>query len=390
MENMVISRATRSSQVALALAAVVIAVLVAAPWWGRTADLRLITEIMYYLALATTWNLLAGYAGLLSIGQHAYVGLGGYVLFIVTLSLGLNPLLAIPIAGVVGAVLALPVAWIVFRLKGPYFAIGTWVVAEVFRLTFAQMSSVGGGSGLSLPIEAMKSIGSKSERELWIYFLALAVCLGAVLMAYLLLRSRIGLALMAIRDNDVASSSLGIQIGVIKLATYVVAGACTAMWILLHDDLADPAASDPVLRQSTRVRAAAVSVGQTSIDPDVVEAWLGPAILEHPMIPQAVGEASIAAVRAGADRYRPLYLEFSPINHVDGDDPPLFMTCSAEMDLPARDPGHGLHHPLHGVKLREKSAAVGHECHLVVPGWSASTQYTDGTQFLLDKLLSKD
>ena len=168
------------------------------------------------------------------------------------------------------------------------------------------------------------------------------------------------------------------------------AGACTAMWILLHDDLADPAASDPVLRQSTRVRAAAVSVGQTSIDPDVDEAWLGPAILEHPMIPQAVGEASIAAVRAGADRYRPLYLEFSPINHVDGDDPPLFMTCSAEMDLPARDPGHGIHHPLHGVKLREKSAAVGHECHLVVPGWSASTQYTDGTQFLLDKLLSKD
>jgi branched-chain amino acid transport system permease protein len=130
---------------------------------------------------------------------------------------------------VVGAVLAFPVAWLVFRLKGPYFAIGTWVVAEVFRLTFAQLQFVGGGSGLSLPIEAMKSIGSKSQREAYIYLLALVVCLGAVVVAYLLLRSRLGLALTAIRDNEVASSSLGIRIGRIKLSTYVVAAAGTAM-----------------------------------------------------------------------------------------------------------------------------------------------------------------
>lgn len=229
MSAQLITRSTTASRVALVVALVIIAGLVAAPWWGSTANLRLITEFMFYLALASMWNLLAGYAGLLSVGQHAYVGLGGYVLFSVVLFLGINPLLAIPVAAVVGAVLSLPVAWLVFRLKGPYFAIGTWVVADVFRLGFAQMTSVGGGSGLSLPTAAMKAIGSKSEREMLIYLLSLAVCLGAVVLIYLLLRSRLGLALTAIRDNDVASSSLGIDIGRIKLVTYVVTAGVTSM-----------------------------------------------------------------------------------------------------------------------------------------------------------------
>jgi branched-chain amino acid transport system permease protein len=228
MSQPIISRSTTASRVALGLALLLIAVLAAAPWWGTTAQMRLITEFMFYLALASMWNLLAGYAGLLSVGQHAYVGLGGYVLFSVVLFLGISPLWALPVAALVGAVLSLPVAWLVFRLKGPYFAIGTWVVADVFRLAFAQMTSVGGGSGLSLPTEAMKSIGSKSEREMIIYLMSLAVCLGAVVVIYFLLRSRLGLALTAIRDNDVASSSLGINIGRIKLMTYVVTAAVTS------------------------------------------------------------------------------------------------------------------------------------------------------------------
>jgi branched-chain amino acid transport system permease protein len=217
MSGPVISRSNTASRIALIAALIVVAGLAAAPWWGTTATMRLITEFMFYLALACMWNLLAGYAGLLSVGQHAYVGLGGYVLFSVVLFLGISPLWALPIAAIVGAVLSLPVAWLVFRLKGPYFAIGTWVVADVFRLAFAQMTSVGGGSGLSLPASAMKSIGSKSEREMIIYFASLAVCLGAVVVIYLLLRSRLGLALTAIRDNETASSSLGINIGRIML-----------------------------------------------------------------------------------------------------------------------------------------------------------------------------
>lgn len=165
------------------------------------------------------------------------------------------------------------------------------------------------------------------------------------------------------------------------------AGACTSMWLLLHDDLADPKAADPVRRQSSRVCAAAVSVGQTSIDPTVIGSWLGSNVLQHPMIFQAVGETNLATALNNYGRHRGLYSEFSPINHVDANDPPLFMTCSAEMDLPSRDAGHGIHHPLFGVKLKDQSDRVGHECHLVIPGFSESDKYPGANEFLLAHLL---
>lgn len=166
------------------------------------------------------------------------------------------------------------------------------------------------------------------------------------------------------------------------------AGACTSMWLLLHDDLADPQAGDPVSRESTRVCAASVFVGQTSIDPKVIEGWLGPNVLKHPMISRAVGEKNMEEVFRNYDRYQKQYFEFSPINHVDGGDPPLFMTCSAEMDLPSRDAGHGIHHPVFGVKLKEKSDKLGHECHLVIPGYSQSPKFATGEEFLFAKLLA--
>lgn len=168
------------------------------------------------------------------------------------------------------------------------------------------------------------------------------------------------------------------------------AGACTSMWILLHDDLARPDADDPVSRQSTRVCAAAVNVGQTSIDPKVIEGWLGPLVLSHLMIPYAVGEKTIEDALKNDARHRAVYAEFSPIQHVDAHDPPLFMTCSAEMDLPCRNAGHGIHHPVFGLKLKEKSDKAGHECHLVIPGVSQSTRYTDANAFLFARLLAPD
>ncbi len=224
-----ITRSSPASRLAALIAVGIVLVLFAAPWWTDSANLRLITEFAFYLALASMWNLLAGYTGLVSVGQHAYVGFGAYVMFSCVLFLGLNPLFSIPVAGVMGALISIPVAFLVFRLNGPYFAIGTWVVAEVFRLSAAQMSAVGGGSGLSIPVSAMRDMGSKSERELLIYFTALALCFGAVLLVYLLLRSRLGLALTAIRDSELASSSLGVRIGRIKLWVYVVVGGVTSM-----------------------------------------------------------------------------------------------------------------------------------------------------------------
>ena len=225
-----VTRATTASRLALLGALVLMAVLAAAPYWGSTATLRLLGEVMVYLALASLWNLLAGYTGLVSVGQQAFVGFGGYMLFTICLYLGWNPLYAIPIAGVAAALVSFPVARLVFRLNGAYFAIGTWVVAEIFRLSFAQMSSLGGGSGSSLPIQVMKEMAdSKAMRESLIYWSALALGAGSIAMVYLLLRSRVGLALTAIRDSEVASASLGVGIYRTKLAVFMTVAAVTSM-----------------------------------------------------------------------------------------------------------------------------------------------------------------
>src|SRR5580704_12721407 len=120
---------SRASHVGTAICAIALIVLAAAPFWGGRDDLLLLSEIYAYVALASLWNLLAGYAGLVSIGQQAYVGLGAYVLFALAIVAGVSPLWAIPLAGIVAAGVAIPVAALVFRLRGHYFAIGTWIVA---------------------------------------------------------------------------------------------------------------------------------------------------------------------------------------------------------------------------------------------------------------------
>jgi branched-chain amino acid transport system permease protein len=225
-----ISRATNASRIALPLAVILALALVAAPWWGSTATLRLLGEMMVYLALASLWNLLAGYAGLVSVGQQAYVGLGVFTVVICTVLLGIHPFIAFPLAGMVAVLAALLVGKLVFRLQGAYFAIGTWVVAEVFRLMTSQMGALGGGSGISIPTPVIQSIAiSKFWREATIFWLALALGVGALALVYSLLRSRVGLALTAIRDSDVASSSLGINIAKIKYAVYVAVAGMTAM-----------------------------------------------------------------------------------------------------------------------------------------------------------------
>ena len=225
-----VEHGSRSSQVGVALFAGLFVLLLAAPAWGGRDDLRLLSEIYAYVALASLWNLLAGYAGLVSVGQQAYVGLGGYVLFASTIIGGFHPLLALPLAGVVGAVVALPAAGLLFRLRGHYFAIGTWVLAEVFRLIASQLSTLGGGSGISLPSGIVITMASTRQwREFLMYWVALAlvvVVLGAIV---LLLRSRYGLALTAIRDNELAARSNGVDVVRTKLVVYVITAFGTAM-----------------------------------------------------------------------------------------------------------------------------------------------------------------
>jgi branched-chain amino acid transport system permease protein len=224
-----VEHATPSSRIGTALFAAALVGLAAAPYWGGRDDLRLLAEIYAYVALASLWNLLAGYAGLVSVGQQAYVGLGAYVLFAATIVGGMHPLVAVPVAGLVGAVVALPVAGLIFRLRGHYFAIGTWVVAEVFRLIASQLSVLGGGSGISLPAGIVVAMApTRQVREFVVYWIALALVVLVLGAIALLLRSRYGLALTAIRDNELAARSNGVDVGRVKLVVYVITALGTA------------------------------------------------------------------------------------------------------------------------------------------------------------------
>lgn len=225
-----VQRSTKASNIAMILGLLCVIGLALAPYWAGRADLRLMVEIFYYLALAQMWSLLAGYGGMVSVGQQAFVGLGGYIMFALVIFGGLHPIAALFAGGVITAVIAAPTALIAFRLQGAYFAIGTWVIAEVFRLGFAQVSAMGGGSGMSLPAKVVKTIGaSRAGREHIVYWIALGIALGSILMVFLLLRSRWGLAMTAIRDSEEASESLGVGTYLTKFLVYVAAAGLTGL-----------------------------------------------------------------------------------------------------------------------------------------------------------------
>lgn len=205
--------------------------LVLAPLWTDRAGLRLLGEMYSLLTSALLWNLLAGYAGLLSVGQQAFVGIGGYTLFSSTIFLGISPYLAIPLGIVLAALAAAIFAPLLFRLEGAYFAIGSWVTAETVYLAFTMIPQLGGGAGMSLRAAVVLGIAEdRATREFIIYWLLLAAGASTLFGAYSLLRSKAGLALTALRDNPTAAASLGIDIWRAKFYTYVgVAAAVSAV-----------------------------------------------------------------------------------------------------------------------------------------------------------------
>src|SRR6478735_3866488 len=136
---------TRLSTIFAVISLVAVLALTAAPFLVSRGVIQDLFFILTMLALAQCWNLLAGYAGLISVGQQLFVGCGAYAMFGLVSLAGLDPIIAIIAAGLFAALIAVPTAFFTFRLYGPYFAIGTWVIAEVGRLLLAQWKALGGG-----------------------------------------------------------------------------------------------------------------------------------------------------------------------------------------------------------------------------------------------------
>jgi len=193
---------------------------------GSASTQNKLVELCVLVVLASMWNLIAGYGGLPSVGQQAFVGLGAYGLIVFANGLGWNIFVAILPATVVATVIALPIGLLAFRLRGAYFAIGTWVIAEVARLLIVTNTGdvIRGGSGTSLDVSGYDPVARSQTTSL----LSVLLLVAALSTIHAVVRSPMGLALQAVRDNEDGARSLGVDVYRTRLLIWIVAAMFTA------------------------------------------------------------------------------------------------------------------------------------------------------------------
>ena len=198
------------------------AFLVSGPFFLDPSQMRIVIEFMSLLVLALMWNLLAGYADIVTVGQHAFVGVGAYAFFGFLVFGGLNPFASVLLAGLTALLFAIPIMAIVFRLRAAYLSVGSWVVAEALMLGAGKLQAFGGGSGISMPVSAVKLFGANVvERFTTIYWMALALCAAAFALTWLLMRSSIGLGLTAMRDNEEGAGTVGVNLTRARILSFL-------------------------------------------------------------------------------------------------------------------------------------------------------------------------
>ncbi len=213
-------RLDRLSRTALLCSGVAVAALAALPYVFAAPVQNALTTVFVLVTMASMWNLLAGYAGLVSFGQQAFLGVGAYTVLVAARA-GINPFLAVPLAALVSVLIAVPLSYGLFRTRGAYFAIATWVVAEALRLLVITVPALGGGEGATLPSTGLDPV----VRTAATYWTALAVVVASLVGIWLLLRSRLGLDAAAVRDDEAAATALGVGADLARRVPYVVSAA---------------------------------------------------------------------------------------------------------------------------------------------------------------------
>lgn len=220
-----VERWTGAARTTVVVGAVVLVGLALGPLVFSAGMVDRLTALFIYVILAAMWNALAGYGGLVSVGQQVFFGLGAY--FAIRLAdAGLDPFISLVGGGVIVALIALPVSVFMLRLKGGEFAIGMWVIAALAHLLVNLDTLVRGETGTSLISLNAYTAGARRDG---IYLLALGTMVALLAVLYGLLSSRTGAGIQAIRDDEGAASSLGVRIMRTKRILFVLAAFGAAM-----------------------------------------------------------------------------------------------------------------------------------------------------------------
>jgi branched-chain amino acid transport system permease protein len=236
-----VTRSRRSALAAGIAAIVAVAVLGYLPYIVFSDTTSLLVDFFQLLIMASMWNLLAGYAGLVSVGQQAFIGLGAYFVVLFA-NQGISPFTAIPLATILAGVVGAPIWWLVSRLRTGYFAITMWVIASVCMLVISQVSSLGSGTGIALAGLSQNPTQLSADT----YWATLAVTVVVIAGIYALLRSRLGLVLTAIRDDETGARSIGGRTGSVRGLVFIVAalgcGAAGAVYAISQQFIVPSAA----------------------------------------------------------------------------------------------------------------------------------------------------
>jgi branched-chain amino acid transport system permease protein len=222
---MIIERSTRQTRIAFGAALAAIALLALAPAFASDGVIERLTVLFIYIILAAMWNALAGYGGLVSIGQQLFFGLGAYVT-IRTANAGVDPFVALVVAALLMGALSWVLCQFMLHLRAGEFAIGMWVLASIAHLSVNLDPLIQGETGTSLISLNSYPIGTRRVMIFWVALAAMTCLLGLL---FALLRTPTGLAMQAIRDNEEAADSVGVDAMRAKKLFFVLAGFGTAV-----------------------------------------------------------------------------------------------------------------------------------------------------------------
>jgi len=193
---------------------------IAIPFFSGNFIIRFFTDTLMFAVLASAWNIIGGYTGYASFGNVVFLGIGAYVSAVLMEKGGLSLWLAFPASGVGAALFAVLIGMPVLRLKGHYFAIATLGVAEAMKALVNNLEITEGNSGIYLPIMNLPV----KEQYIFFYFMMMGVLALTLVVTYVMLKKKLGYGLIAIREDEEAANSLGVNTTVFKVTSFALSG----------------------------------------------------------------------------------------------------------------------------------------------------------------------